>query len=190
MGPPVPGRAGGKLLTSLIPPGPEFGRLFREFEHTAFRLEVREAYNSPGEKEDFRRYLEDGWINRNRTSEWLDNVRKATSEGRRFHRVRVVSLPLSTYNQWGLLEAEVTNRAGDDIRYLPRDQAAGLPDHDYWLFDSRTVVKMHFGDDDRFVGFELIDDPAIVVEHNYWRDAAWHHAVPRDDFAAKHIDQR
>lgn len=175
------------MTGELIPPGPEFGRLFREFEHTAFRLEVREAYNEPSETDDLRRYIEEGWIDRGRTSDWLTNVRRATDAGQRFHRVRVVSLPLSTYNEWGVLEAEVTNRAGDDIRYIPRDQAAHLPDHDYWLFDSKTVAKMHFADDDRFLGAELVEDPAVVIEHNYWRDAAWHHAVARDAFAQQHI---
>jgi len=29
----------------------------------------------------------------------------------------------------------------------------------------------------------------LIVEHNYWRDAARHWAVPRDDFAAQeHAD--
>ena len=116
-------------------------------------------------------------------------MRHATNAGRRFHRVRVVSLPLSTYNEWGLLEAEATNRAGDDIRYLPRDQADGLPDHDYWQFDSRILAKMHFAGDDRFLGFEMITDPAAVVEHNNRRDAAWHHAITREEFAAQHLDQ-
>ena len=32
---------------------------------------------------------------------------------------------------------------------------------------------------------DLFDDPAIIVDHNYWRDAAWHKAVRRDDFAAE-----
>jgi hypothetical protein len=30
----------------------------------------------------------------------------------------------------------------------------GLPDHDYWLFDSRKLVRMHFDDEDRFLGGE------------------------------------
>jgi hypothetical protein len=30
---------------------------------------------------------------------------------------------------------------------------------------------------------EIIEDPAGIVQHNYWRDAAWHYAVRRDDFA-------
>ena len=39
--------------------------------------------------------------------------------------------------------------------------------------------------EDRFLGGELIEDPAVIVQHNYWRDAAWHKAVRRDDFAAQ-----
>ncbi|MFC4630944.1 DUF6879 family protein [Promicromonospora alba] len=177
------------MTSELIQPGREFGKLFDEFDHTAYRLEVREAYNEPSEKADLRRYTEAGWIDRDRTSDWLRYVRRVTAAGVRFHRVRVVSLPLSTYNEWGVLEAEATNRAGDDIRYLRRDQAGDLPDHDYWLLDSKVVARMHFTDNDRFLGFELIEDPAVVVEHNYWRDVAWHHAVPRGDFAKQHIQQ-
>ncbi|MFE6029608.1 DUF6879 family protein [Streptomyces niveus] len=37
----------------------------------------------------------------------------------------------------------------------------------------------------RFLGGELVEDPAAVVQHNHWRDAAWHHAVRRDDFATE-----
>jgi hypothetical protein len=44
---------------------------------------------------------------------------------------------------------------------------------------------MHFDDDENFRGGEVIEDPAVIVEHNYWRDAAWHRAVRRDDFATE-----
>lgn len=116
---------------------------------------------------------------------WLESLRAHTAEGRRFARVRVVSLPLNDYSRFGVWCAQFTNSAGEDIRYLTRDQAQaqGLPAHDYWLFDSRVLVQMHFDDEDRFLGGEVIDDPAVIVQHNYWRDAAWHKAVRRDDFA-------
>lgn len=112
-------------------------------------------------------------------------IREATKDGRRFGRVRVVSLPLTDYSRFGVWCAQFTNGAGEDIRYVTREvaEAAGLPNYDYWLFDSRKLVRMHFDDDDRFLGGELIGEPAEVVQHNYWRDAAWHHAVRRDDFA-------
>jgi hypothetical protein len=124
----------------------------------------------------------DGW--------WLPNVRKATAEGRRFERVRVVNIPPSDYSRFGLWTSRQTVGAGEDIRYLVRTEAeiAGLPNHDYWLFDSRTLVRMHFDDtDDRLISVEIVeDDPDQIVQHNYWRDAAWHHAVRREDFAAEH----
>jgi hypothetical protein len=118
---------------------------------------------------------------------WLDMLRDAGAAGQRFARVRVVTLPLTDYSRFGVWCAQFTNEAGEDIRYLPRDQAAELPGHDYWLFDSRLLVKMLYREDDSFIGGELIDDPAVVVQHNYWRDAAWHQAVRRDDFAEQHV---
>lgn len=116
---------------------------------------------------------------------WLSMIRGATAEGRRFTRVRVVSLPLSDYSRFGVFCSQYTNDAGEDIRYLPRDQATDLPDYDYWLFDSRTLVRMHFDDKDNFLGGGIITDPAVIVQHNYWRDTAWHQAIRRNDFATE-----
>jgi len=116
---------------------------------------------------------------------WLTLIREAVAEGRRFTRVRVVSMPLTDYSRFGVFCSEQTNAAGEDIRYLRRDDATGLPHYDYWLFDSRALVRMHFDEDENFLGGERIEDPAVIVRHNYWRDAAWHHAVRRDDFAAQ-----
>jgi hypothetical protein len=117
---------------------------------------------------------------------WLTMIRQATAAGRRFTRVRVVSLPLTDYSRFGIFCSGYTDLAGEDIRYLARDDAevAGLPNYDYWLFDSSTLVKMHFDAAEDFLGGEVIDDPVAIVQANYWRDAAWHKAARRDDFAA------
>lgn len=125
-----------------------------------------------------------GWF-----QNWLSMIREATAAGRRFSRVRVVSLPLTVYSRFGLFCSEHTNVAGEDIRYLARHDAADLPDYDYWLFDSSKLVRMHFAQDETFLGGELIEDPAEIVQHNYWRDAAWHRAMRRDDFATEANDR-
>lgn len=119
--------------------------------------------------------------------DWLSMIQEATNEGRRFARVRVVDLPLSDYNRWSFVLAQHNIAAGEDIRYMTRSRAQeiGLPNHDCWLFDSRTLLQMRFDNEDRFVGGEVIDDSPRIVEHNYWRDAAWHHAVRRDEFATE-----
>jgi len=184
VGPALSGQ-GGQTLSLLI--GDEFGRLFTSFNHTAFRLEVRDRYDADYENESLRKFLarepdDLPWI-----QNWLTMIRGATAAGKRFARVRVVSLPLTDYSRFGVWCAQFTNGAGEDIRYLVRDQADAfdLPDHDYWLFDSSKLVRMHFDDTDAFLGGEIIEDPNVIVQHNHWRDAAWHHAVRRDEFAAE-----
>ncbi len=150
-------------------------------------MEVRATYAPPYERESFEKFLagepyELPWM-----QDWLSMVRDAAREGRRFARVRVVSLPLSDYNRWSYVIAQHNIAAGEDIRYLIRERAqdAGLPNRDYWLFDSRKLLRMRFDENDRFVGGEIIEDSAEIVRHNYWRDAAWHHAVRRDEFATE-----
>lgn len=124
------------------------------------------------------------------SNSWLQRVREARVAGRTFARVRVVSVPLTDYSRFGLWASQFTVAAGEDIRYVARDQAAGLPGHDYWMFDSRIVIKMHFDDQSVYLGGELVEDAAQIVEHNYWRDTAWHQAVRREDFAtAQHIER-
>jgi hypothetical protein len=135
-----------------------------------------------------RKFLEEGkpgdlsWM-----QPWLRMVGEAKEDGRRFARVRVVDLPMSDWNRYSYVLAAHNIAAGEDIRYLARDQgsAAGLPDQDYWLFDSSKLVVMRFDEADRFIGGELVEDPAEVVRANYWRDAAWHTALRRDDFASE-----
>lgn len=179
-------------MTELITSRDEFSRLFDTFEHTAFRLEVREAYAEPGEREPLRKFLAGEPDDARWHRPWLSYIRKVTGAGCRFTRVRVVSRPLSDYSRFGLAGAIINNSAGEDIRYLERPDAvaAGLPDHDYWLFDSRKLAVMHFADDDRLLGFELVEDPSAIVQHNYWRDVAWHLAVKREDFATEEQTER
>jgi hypothetical protein len=66
-----------------------------------------------------------------------------------------VSIPLTDYSRFGLWASQFTVEAGEDIRYVARDNATGLPDHDYRMFDSRPVVRMHFDDQSVFSVFSV-----------------------------------
>lgn len=170
--------------------GEDFSRLFRTFEHTAFRLETRDYYYSPNETKALAQFVAGQPVDMGWFRNWLSMIRAATAEGRWFSRVRVVSVPLTDYSRFGVFCSQYTNVAGEDIRYLTRDQARDLPDYDYWLFDSRLLIKMHFDEDEHFLGGKVVEDPAVIVQHAYWRDAAWHRAVRRDDFATEQNEQR
>jgi hypothetical protein len=149
------------------------------YEHTAFRLETRERYNEADEAEPMRRFLA-GTPDYAWNEEWAAMMQRRTALGQRMMRVRLVSQPHSDYTRFCLDLARVNAAVGEDIRYLPRDQAKDLdlPDHDFWLIDSTRMGILRFGNDDVLLGAEVSTDPAVVVRHCYWRDVAWHYAVP------------
>jgi hypothetical protein len=160
--------------------GEDFRQLFHSFEHTAFRLEVRESYY---EQQQLRQFLAGGPVDLSYMDSWLAQIVKLRVAGKRVERVRVVSEPHSDYTRYGLWLCRYNLQAGEDIRYLERSQAVGLPDHDYWLFDSQRLYIVRFTDDDELLGAETIEDPAAVIQANLWRDAAWHRANPYHEYA-------
>ncbi|MFF0183578.1 DUF6879 family protein [Streptomyces sp. NPDC005244] len=164
-----------------------FRRLFETFEHTAWRLETRRGYASDREDPDFQAFLETGCAPFDDTEPWFKNIRRQTAAGKRVGRVRIADNP-PTQNQRFLLDyARHSAAAGEDMRYLWRRDAdrAGLPAEDFWLFDSRIVALFHFDDADAMTGIELITEPAALVRYSIARDAAMHHAIPYEYFAAQ-----
>ncbi len=161
--------------------------LYDTFEHTVFKLEVRDRYNVPGEQASLRRFLAQEPDPERATRPWLAKMKAATEAGKRVERVRVVTEPHSNYIRWEIAGTPYNLGAGEDIRYLPRLRAkeAGLPDHDFCLFDSRRLVLLNFDADDRPLEHELTTDPALVVQHCYWRDVAWHYAVPYSEYTTR-----
>ncbi|MFF1687189.1 DUF6879 family protein [Streptomyces sp. NPDC058254] len=179
------------LLTRYAPradspeliPFKEIGHLFREFRHTAWRLETRGGYASDRKSPKWA-----AWVAGEGIAEaggpWHDNVREQTARGKRFERVRIVDEP-ATEGQQFLLASGLGNVAsGEDIRNLTRAQAEELrlPDCDFWLFDSKTLVRFAFDDEDTTLGVYVTEDPAEVLAACQARDKAWHHAVRTADF--------
>ncbi|MER5785622.1 DUF6879 family protein [Streptomyces mobaraensis] len=156
------------------------------FEHTAWRLETRTGYASDHAMPSYDEFLRTGDTAGEAAHPWFGNVRRMVRSGKRFERVRLIDNP-PTENQRYLLACARTNvAAGEDIRYLWREDAEryGVNRSDFWLFDSRTVARFHF-DGDRTVGMELITEPAEVLRACQIRDAAWHYAVPYGEFRSR-----
>jgi hypothetical protein len=162
--------------------GEDLRRLFTTFEHTAYRLEVRERYGVGYEIEPVRQFLVGEPVDLTYMQTWLDLMTALARSGKRVERVRVVSQPPSDYTRYGLWLCRYNVDAGEDIRYLDRERASGLPDHDYWLFDSSRLYVLRFDESDDLLGAEFVDDPATVVQHCFWRDAAWHYATPHSTY--------
>ncbi|XKK41809.1 hypothetical protein HFP72_17010 [Nocardiopsis sp. ARC36] len=169
----------------------EFSQQFKDFKHTAWKLEVRDRYNVGKEAQDIQWFLRTGDLGREanfaQTSAWHRNVTSGRAEGKTWQRVRVVSEPLSDYIRWEHAVTRFNIEAGEDIRWLPRHHpgAAELPDFDFWLFDSEWGCLLHFDDDDVPFKSESIDDPATIARYCRWRDIAWNHAIPHGEYDPK-----
>ncbi|MEV7125865.1 DUF6879 family protein [Streptomyces sp. NPDC093260] len=183
------------LLTRYAPrtPAPELrpfssiAHLFREFRHTAWRLETRCGYASDRRSEKWQRWLAGEDIAAEPANAWRQNVAVQVEAGKRFERVRIVDEPATEGQRFLMASAPGNVAAGEDIRHLTRGQAEQLrlPDYDFWLFDSRTVARFAFDEDDTTLGVYVTEDPAEVVAACQARDAAWHHAVPARVFAKR-----
>ncbi|MFI9718911.1 DUF6879 family protein [Streptomyces sp. NPDC052396] len=160
--------------------------LFDSFKHTAWRLETQRSYEADTGSDRFKRWARgDGYSAEGREA-FLNGRRALAEQGKRVERVRLVDDP-PTDNQRYLLDgAPVTIEAGEDIRYMWRADAERLvlPMADFWLFDSRTLARFHH-EDGRTLGLELVTEPAAVLAACQVRDAAWHFAVPYEEFNAR-----
>jgi hypothetical protein len=183
------------LLTRYAPrteaptlqPFSSISHLFKEFRHTAWRLETRRGYASDRKSPKWARFLAGEDITRDPASAWHENVRSQTAVGKRFGRVRIVDEPPTQGQEFLLATAPANTAAGEDIRNLTRAEAERLrlPDFDFWLFDSKVVARFAFDDEDTTLGVYVTEDPAEVLAACQARDAAWHHAVRTEEFARR-----
>ncbi|MFD7065691.1 DUF6879 family protein [Streptomyces sp. NPDC059913] len=165
----------------------EFGRLFQTFEHSAWHLETRRGYASDREDPGYAEFFATGTAPCDLDSEWSENIRRQTADGKCVGRVRVVDNP-PTDGQLFLLAYATCNAAtGEDVRNLWREEAdrLRLPAEDFWIFDSRLVAVLRFDDADAFHDVEVITEPAEVLRYCQVRDAAMHGASPYAEFAAR-----
>lgn len=162
---------------------PGFESLFRSARHSAYHLEMRDAY---GLDDDYREWGSGNPFDpAERWPWWIELVSASVARGVAVHRARIVSEPISDYVRY---EYELTHghnvKAGEDVRWLPRRQASGLalPGNDFWLFDDSAVLFNHFAGDGTMTGEELVTDPAVVKLCSSAFAAVWGLATPHEEY--------
>ena len=164
--------------------GEAWSRYFRDFRSSAFRLEQHPVYTMPGEADELRRFRAGEKPPEGYHYSWLDTMAEARRAGKSVRRVRIVSRPLSDYIRYEFEWGFVYNvAAGEDIRVRDLTDQPGppLPEHDFWLFDETTVVKLLYRPDGTQIGRELVEAPDLDA-YLSWRDAVWQAAIPFGDY--------
>jgi hypothetical protein len=166
--------------------GQQFLEMLRDSRH-AFHLELRDSYHVEEEDVPFAKWLSGEPNDFRWMQEWLSLIREITAAGVRIERARVVTEPMSDYTRWLLTVDPVNIEAGEEIRYLPRHQAADIdfPTEDYWLFDGEHLVLSLFKPDGRSGGFATEDDPVLVAQHQAVHDAVWPRAIRYATYVSK-----
>jgi hypothetical protein len=111
------------------------------------------------------------------------------AKGATLTKVRVVVEPQTQYTQLELTLYPIMAEIGEDIHILTVQQGDwpdGVPHQDYWLFDERDLWRMHYHENFRFKGAELIKDEHAVADAIRARDVALDRAVPLAGYLAQH----
>ena len=166
--------------------GEEWRTYFRDYERSAFRLEVHQTYTMPAEAETFRAFLAGEAMPEGFNGRWRQTIRDRVAAGRTMTRAKIVRRPLTAYGRyqfaWGI-PGNVA--AGEDYRIvdLTERQDPGLPEQDFWMFDETIVVHLNYRPDGTQINRELIQDPDIA-KYLAWRDLALESAVPFSAYRA------
>lgn len=155
-------------------------------KHEAYRLELLDMYDAPDTPGRVRRFLAGEPPDLAYRAKWDAFIAGVRRAGGTMSRVHVVAEPLTDYLRYELDFYRLSVAAGEDIRILPRTDAAGLdlPDFDYWLFDEAAAV-MIYDESTRFLRAELVSDPGFLADCRRWRDIAMSHAVPLADYTSR-----
>lgn len=167
----------------------EFDTQFMDlFEREAFRFEQLDLYDSPGTQDRVRRFLAGEPDDPAARTGWDALLTEARRTGRTISRVHVISEPPTDYLRFELGFYRGSVAAGEDVRILPRPQAAGLdlPRFDFWLFD-RSAAVMVYDEAGWWLRSELVTNPAFVADCRRWGDVARSHAIPLTDYAAGRV---
>lgn len=142
---------------------------FRDFQSEAWRLETLPEYKVPQEEEEIRAYLAGERIDpHSHSNAYTEDLKRVRREGKSKGRVHIVSRPLTTYLQYEFMYYRPHAWAGEDIRIMDvtnrANPLAGV--QDFWMFDKKEVVLMHYQEDGTQISREVYDgDVTPFIEY-------------------------
>ncbi|MGH4015649.1 MAG: DUF6879 family protein [Pseudonocardiaceae bacterium] len=163
--------------------------LYQGIAHRALRLETRQRYAVPWEKDGlaaWRRGEPEPMTPQ--TKQTLETLRQVNESGRQIGRVRFVELPLTEYSQHQFDVAYPRNtEAGEEIYVLDRALHPEF-DHvreDFVVFDEASVLWYRYTDEDVLTGYDYTGERNVVRDCVALAEEVRAAAVPYREFMAR-----
>lgn len=116
--------------------------------------------------------------------EYAADVAARAKGGWIFQRLRVVSEPLSEYQQMAVATSGPSVNAGEQLRWLPRKlvSALPLPGNDCFVVDNEVVIFNVLGGDNQLAEIQLTRDEEVVSFCRNAFEVIWPLATPHHDY--------
>lgn len=162
----------------------EMQQLVKSAQRSAVHLETRDAYGTVTELPHMAKWAAGEPDDLQWLEGWCDTVREHTAAGRTVRRARVVSEPLSDYQQWSHSIAHPMVAAGEDIRWVPRRlvSSIGIPGNDYYLLDDELVIFLHYAGSGTSTGMTTSTDPTDAELCRTAFEKVWDLAIPHGEY--------
>ena len=162
----------------------EFNRLLTDFDRQAVHMEMRDSYGTAVELPYMAKWAAGEADNLQWLEAWCTTLRSHVANGKHVRRARVVSEPLSDYQRWSWSIAHPMVAAGEDIRWIPRRLASSIafPGNDFYLFDDRLIVFLHYSGSGLAVDRVTSTEPADIELCGAAFESAWKLAVAHSDY--------
>lgn len=162
----------------------EFDALLTGFEREAIHLETRDAYGTAVELPHMAKWAAGEPDDLEWLEGWCATLREGVKAGKSVRRARIVSEPLSDYQQWSYSIAHPMVDAGEDIRWVPRKRVSsiGIPGNDFYLFDDRLVVFLLYTGSGLATEKLTSTDPADISLCRSAFEAVWKVSIPHREY--------
>ncbi len=161
--------------------------LIAGFRREALHLEMREVY-AAADHGRFRKWIAGEEFDARDEAQWWapwrEMMRCHQDSGRVLRRLRVMSEPVTEYIRFEWLDTAELVKAGEDVRWLPRQRASGLllPGNDLWCFDGQSIVFTFLSGEGAVQGYEMATDPELVGKVVAAFETAWSAAIPHGEY--------
>ena len=163
-------------------------KLFINAKESCFRFEGLESYDTESERGAYQSFL-NGEADLPASQEqdgWLRDIAEFKKNGKLMQRVRLVPAGNKSYFDFEIAWSyKKSALSGEDIYFIKASNVPKvgiLPGYDFWLFDDKTLVKMNYDNNGKFLSAEPVGNKNEVAAVKEIKKSLIKEGIPLYDF--------